>query len=150
MFNNPNYSLADIAAVNGRNEDGLMGGGLFYCSCSLLEAVASAGGGANQGALTRADLTYGFDMNNLERQVGDINTAICSGFNLTNSNLANGFAGAQNAFLLDHSQFLPIRSRILIHYLILMLMAILAPLLLPLLIPQTISQQAAAAHNRRE
>ena len=98
MFNNPNYSLADIAAVNGRNEDGFFGGANGWWIILLFMFAFGGGGfgwgGANQGALTRADLTYGFDMNNLERQVGDINTAICSGFNLTNSNLANGFAGA--------------------------------------------------------
>lgn len=101
MFNNPNYSLSDIAAVNGRNEDGFFGGANGWWIILLFMFAFGGGGfgwgGANQGALTRADLTYGFDMNNLERQVGDINTAICSGFNLTNSNLANGFAGAQNA-----------------------------------------------------
>lgn len=105
MFNNPSYSLADIAAVNGRNEDGFFGGANGWWII-LLFMFAFGGGGwggwggngaATQGALTRADLTYGFDMSNLGRQVGDIGTAICNGFNLTNSNLADGFAGAQNA-----------------------------------------------------
>ena len=101
MFNNPNYSLADIAAVNGRNEDGFFGGANGWWIILLFMFAFGGGGfgwgGANQGALTRADLTYGFDMSNLGRQVGDIGTAICNGFNLTNSNMADGFAGAQNA-----------------------------------------------------
>lgn len=101
MFNNPSYSLADIAAVNGRNEDGFFGGANGWWIILLFMFAFGGGGfgwgGANQGALTRADLTYGFDMSNLGRQVGDIGTAICNGFNLTNSNMADGFAGAQNA-----------------------------------------------------
>ena len=102
MFNqNPGYSLADIAAVNGRNEDGFFGGANGWWIILLFMFAFGGGGfgwgGANQGALTRADLTYGFDMSNLGRQVGDIGTAICNGFNLTNSNMADGFAGAQNA-----------------------------------------------------
>ena len=101
MFNNPSYSLADIAAVNGRNEDGFFGGANGWWIILLFMFAFGGGGfgwgGANQGALTRADLTYGFDMSNLGRQVGDIGTAICNGFNLTNSNMADGFAGTQNA-----------------------------------------------------
>lgn len=101
MFNNPSYSLADIAAVNGRNEDGFFGGANGWWIILLFMFAFGGGGfgwgGANQGALTRADLTYGFDMSNLGRQVGDIGTAVCNGFNLTNSNMADGFAGAQNA-----------------------------------------------------
>ena len=107
MFNqNPGYSLADIAAVNGRNEDGFFGGANGWWIILLFMFAFGGGwgngwggnnGAALQGAVTRADLTYGFDMSNLNRQVGDIGTAICNGFNLTNSNMADGFAGAQNA-----------------------------------------------------
>lgn len=102
MFNQNGYTLADIAAVNGRNEDGFFGGANGWWIILLFMFAFGNGGfggwnGNTQGALTRADLTYGLDMVDLGRQLGDMHTAVNNGFNVTNSNLSNGFAAAQNA-----------------------------------------------------
>lgn len=48
MFNNPNYSLSDIAAVNGRNEDGFFGGANGWWII-LLFMFAFGGGGFGWG-----------------------------------------------------------------------------------------------------
>lgn len=99
MFNQNGYSLADIAAASGRNnEDGFFGGANgWWIILLFMFAFGGNGfggwGGNAQGALTRADLTYGLDMVDLGRQLGDMHNAI----NLTNSNMSNGFAATQTA-----------------------------------------------------
>ena len=74
MFNGKGYSLSDIAAVSGgaRNGDGFFGDGngwwiiLLFLFCGWGNG-GGWGGGGNVG--TSREISYGFDMNNLENTI---------------------------------------------------------------------------------
>ena len=56
-----------------------------------------AGGGGDQGALTRADLCSGFNFNNLDGAVRGVQQGLCDGFYAMNTSLLTGFNGVDNA-----------------------------------------------------
>ena len=98
------YSLSDIAAMNGNNENGMLWNNPFIYLVWL--AVLGRGGifGGNtagdpavQGALTRSDLFEGFNNQDVNGQLRGITNGICDGFYAINSGLKDGFYGTQAA-----------------------------------------------------
>jgi hypothetical protein len=74
MFNNNGYSLSDIAAVSGRNNNGGFGDGDGWWIILLF--LFALGGWGNNGwgngggnGSVREEVAYGFDMNGLENGV---------------------------------------------------------------------------------
>lgn len=117
MFNNNGgYSLADIAAATGNNGSGNNGGwgdtGAWWIVILFLFCFAGWGdnfggngrggyGGAGmpvyQGTTTREEISYGFDMNNLENGIRGIQNGLCDGFYAQNNTMLTGFNGIQNS-----------------------------------------------------
>jgi hypothetical protein len=100
------YSLSDIAAVTGGNNRNNGGFGDDYWWLILLFLFSGNGnwgwgGGANRGVTTREEITYGFDMNNLENGVRGIQQGLCDGFYAVNTSMLNGFAGINAAITAD-------------------------------------------------
>lgn len=110
MFNSmtSGYSLADIAAATGGNnrcnDDGWGGNNSWWIILLFLflmngwgwdngDRRASTGGGTT----TREEISYGFDMNNLENGIRGIQNGICDGFYALNTGMLNGFHGVDNA-----------------------------------------------------
>ena len=95
------YSLSDIAAVSGNNRgNGGFGDGDYWWIILLFLFAGNGAwglGGNRGGTTTREEITYGFDMNNLENGVRGIQQGLCDGFYAVNTGMLNGFAGVQNA-----------------------------------------------------
>ena len=100
MFNtNTGYSLSDLAAVT-RDGDGTFGGNNAWWIIVLFLIWGWGGNGVwnrNNGATTREEVAYGFDMNNLENGIRSISNGLCDGFYAMNTGMLNGFAGIQSA-----------------------------------------------------
>ena len=100
MFNgNAGYSLSDLAAVT-RDGDGTFGGNNAWWIIVLFLIWGWGGNGSwnrNNGATTREEIAYGFDMNNLENGIRSISNGLCDGFYAMNTGMLNGFAGVQSA-----------------------------------------------------
>ena len=100
------YSLSDIAAMNGNNNDGMaawMNNPFIYL---VWLAVLGRGGifgnngagdAAVQGALTRSDLFEGFNNQDVNGQLRGITNGLCDGFYAINSGMKDGFYGTQAA-----------------------------------------------------
>ena len=101
MFNSNGYSLADIAAATGRNNDGFGGDGWWIILLFLFMGFGWGGrggwGGGATGTTTREEISYGFDMNGLENGIRGIQQGLCDGFYAMNTGMLNGFAGVQNS-----------------------------------------------------
>lgn len=95
-----NYSLSDIAAATeGQNMDG----GWFWIVVLFLFMFgfggnSAWGNSASQGALTRAELTDGFNFNQLEMAVRGVQQGLCDGFYAQNTTMLQGFNGIQAGF----------------------------------------------------
>lgn len=99
MFGNGSYSLSDIAAVNGNNRNGgTFGDDGWWIILLFLFGFGNNGwgGGGRNGATTREEVAYGFDMNGLENGIRGIQQGLCDGFYSMNSGMLNGFSGIQN------------------------------------------------------
>ena len=100
MFNgNAGYSLSDLAAVT-RDGDGTFGGNNAWWIIVLFLIWGwggNSGWNRNNGATTREEVAYGFDMNNLENGIRGISNGLCDGFYAVNTGMLNGFAGVQSA-----------------------------------------------------
>lgn len=105
MFNNTTgYSLSDIAAVSGRNNDNGWGNDGSWWIIILLVFAAFGGwgnggfgfGGGNGGSTVREEIAYGFDMNGLENSVRGVQQGLCDGFYAMNTGMLNGFSGIQS------------------------------------------------------
>ena len=100
MFNgNAGYSLSDLAAVT-RDGDGTFGGNNAWWIIVLFLIWGWGGNGGwnrNNGATTREEVAYGFDMNNLENGIRGISNGLCDGFYAVNTGMLNGFAEVQSA-----------------------------------------------------
>lgn len=103
MFNGTNsYSLADIAAATGRdnNDCGWGDGGAWWIIILFLFVFCGWGGSGNgfgnNGTTTREEISYGFDMNGLENGIRGIQNGLCDGFYAINTSLLNGFNGLTN------------------------------------------------------
>ena len=105
MFNtNSGYSLSDIAAATGNDRNnGMWGGdGAWWIIILFLFCFAGWGGGwggnngsngaGYQGALTRDELTYGFDLSDIRSGIRGITSDVASGAYGLNSSLLAGFS----------------------------------------------------------
>ena len=97
------YSLSDIAALNGNN-DGMaawMNNPFIYLVwLAVLGRGGIFGGGGDpavQGAITRSDLFEGFNNQDVNGQLRGITNGICDGFYAINTGLKDGFYGTQAA-----------------------------------------------------
>lgn len=102
MFNtNSGYSLSDIAAATGseRNNDMWGGNGAWWIIILFLFCFAGWGGGtwgnngATNSALTRDELTYGFDLADIRSGIRGITSDVASGNYSLNSSLLTGLSG---------------------------------------------------------
>lgn len=103
MFNNSGYSLADIAAATGKNNnDGFGDSGWWIILLFLFSGFGWGGngmwggGGAGGRATTREEISYGFDMNGLENGIRGIQQGLCDGFYAMNTGMLNGFNNVQS------------------------------------------------------
>ena len=107
MFSsNSNYSLADIAAATGRNNnDGGFCGDSGAWWVVILFLFVFCGWGNNNGGLfggqsTGSGITDGYiltsDFANIERKIDGVNNGVCDGFYAMNTGMLNGFAGITN------------------------------------------------------
>ena len=103
MFNSSNcgYTLADIAAVTGSNNngDGAWGDGSWWII--LLFLFAFNGGWGNNGGFGagrngQSEISYSFDMNGLENGVRGIQQGLCDGFYAMNTGMLGGFSDVQS------------------------------------------------------
>ena len=93
------YSLSDIAAVSGGNRNGDAwgnDGGWWIILLFLLCLGNNGWGGNGNNGTTREEITYGFDMNNMENGIRGIQQGLCDGFYSQNSTMLQGFNGIQN------------------------------------------------------
>lgn len=97
-------SVADVAALQNRNDDGMFdgAGGTWVWVFFLFFLLAWGGGGfglgnnaAAQGALTRAELYDGLNYTQLENSVRGVQNGLCDGFYAANTGMLNGFNGVQ-------------------------------------------------------
>ena len=87
------YSLSDIAAVNGNNNRGGFGDDYWWIILLFLFGFGNNGwGNGNNGATTREEIAYGFDMNGLENGVRGIQQGLCDGFYAMNTGMLTGFS----------------------------------------------------------
>ena len=102
-------SVADALALQKDGfDDGAFGGnGAWVFFLFFLLAWGGGFGGWNNnrdsGALTRAEMQQGFDMQNMERQLQGINNGLCDGFYAMNTGMLNGFSGVNSA--IQQAQF---------------------------------------------
>lgn len=107
MFNGNSPSLADIAAVTGKNrDDGFLGGDGIWAIIVFAMIFGWGGfgngwgnggnGGATPfatGALTQTDLQRGFDTQAIVGKLDGISNGICDGFYAVNNSMLTGFNG---------------------------------------------------------
>ena len=97
-----NYSLSDIRAATGADENGWGGGGAWWIIILFLFMFGMGGGGwgwGNRGndALTRAEMQQGFDTQEITRKLDGLSYGMCDGFYAQNTTMLNGFAGVTAA-----------------------------------------------------
>ena len=97
-----NYSLADIRAATGADENGWGGGGAWWIIILFLFMFGMGGGGWGCGnlgndALTRAEMQQGFDTQEITRKLDGLSYGMCDGFYAQNTTMLNGFAGVTSA-----------------------------------------------------
>ena len=96
-----NYSLADIRAATGTDENGWGGGGAWWIIILFLFmfGMNGFGGWGNRGgdALTRAEMQQGFDTQEITRKLDGLSYGMCDGFYAQNTTMLNGFAGVTAA-----------------------------------------------------
>ena len=97
-----NYSLADIRAATGADENGWGGGGAWWIIILFLFMFGMGGGGwgwGNRGndALTRAEMQQGFDTQEITRKLDGLSYGMCDGSYAQNTTMLNGFAGVTSA-----------------------------------------------------
>lgn len=109
MFNSmtSGYSLADIAAATGGNnrcnDDGFGNSNSWWVILLFLFLMNGWGWdngdrrATTGGTTTREEISYGFDMNNLENGVRGIQEGLCDGFYSLNNGMLTGFHGVDNA-----------------------------------------------------
>ena len=97
-----NYSLADIRAATGTDENGWGGGGAWWIIILFLFMFGMGGGGWGWGnrdndALTRAEMQQGFDTQEITRKLDGLSYGMCDGFYAQNTTMLNGFAGVTSS-----------------------------------------------------
>ena len=98
MFNSNGYSLADIAAATGgnQNRDGFFGDGNGWWIILLFLVWGNNGWNGNGQGSVREEVSYSFDMNGLENGVRGVQQGLCDGFYAINSGMLTGFNGLQS------------------------------------------------------
>lgn len=103
MFNGGGVSLADIAAVTGRNDG--FGGGDGIWAILLLALLGRNGlwGGGGSGdpwypssIATAGDIQRGFDTQEIVSKLNGLENGLCDGFYAMNTGMLNGFNGVEN------------------------------------------------------
>ena len=103
------YSLSDIAAMNGNGNEAWMNNPFIYLVWLALLGNGGLFGGnrygagdpAVQGAITRSDLFEGFNNQDVNGQLRGITNGICDGFYAVNNALKDGFYGLQTCCLIS-------------------------------------------------
>lgn len=92
-----NYSLSDIAAVTDSKDNDGWDGGWFWIVVLFLFmfGFGNTGFNRNDGALTRAELSDGFNFQDINGQLRGITNGLCDGFYSQNTTMMNGFNGIQ-------------------------------------------------------
>lgn len=88
-----NYSLADIRAAT-QDNDGFDGQGSWFWIVVLFLFMFGSGNGLFNGggnALTRAEMTDGFNNQSVLRKLDGITQGLCDGFYAMNTGMLNGF-----------------------------------------------------------
>lgn len=114
MFSGNSPSLADIAAVTGKNKDDGFFGGEGIWAIIIFAMIFGYGGfggfggfggmgGANnpglQGIATRADINEGFALNDIQNGIRGIQQGICDSTYALNNSIQNGFNNVNVAML---------------------------------------------------
>ena len=99
MFNSTGYSLSDIATATGRNGNDAFGGDGAWWIILLFLFAGGWGNGGGFGGRSKDEISYGFDMNNLENGVRGIQQGLCDGFYAQNSAMCQGFNGINTSLL---------------------------------------------------
>ena len=89
-----NYSLSDIRAATDHEADGFGGSGSwFWIVVLFLFMFGSNGGlfGSGNGALTRAEMTEGFNNQSVLNKLDGLSNGLCDGFYAVNTGMLNGF-----------------------------------------------------------
>lgn len=100
MFNNNNgYSLSDIAAATGNGNDGFFGGnnGWWVILLFLFAFGGWGNNGWNNGNNgTANDVSYNFDIHDLDDGIRGLTASTANGFYNTNNSMLTGFANTQS------------------------------------------------------
>lgn len=99
------YTLSDIAALNGNNNEAWMNNPFIYLVWLALLGNGGIFGGrgygagdpAVQGAITRSDLFEGFNTQDTNAQLRGITNGLSDGFYAVNSGMKDGFYGIKDA-----------------------------------------------------
>ena len=98
-----NYSLADIRAAT-QDDDGYGGQGSWFWIVVLFLFMFGFGrngwgNDANNGALTRAEMTDGFNNQSVLNKLNGIENGLCDGFYAQNTTMLQGFSGIGNQIM---------------------------------------------------
>lgn len=92
-----NYSLSDIRAATDSHDE--FGSGSWFWIVVLFLFMTGANGGifGGNGAVTRAEMTEGFNNQSVLNKLDGISNGLCDGFYAMNTGMLNGFSGVQSA-----------------------------------------------------
>ena len=98
-----NYSLADIRAAT-HDDDGYGGQGSWFWIVVLFLFMFGFGrngwgNDANNGALTRAEMTDGFNNQSILNKLNGLENGLCDGFYSQNTTMLQGFSGIGNQIM---------------------------------------------------
>ena len=96
-----NYSLSDIRAATDHDDDGWGGGSWFWIVVLFLFMFGANGNlfGGNNGALTRAEMTEGFNNQSVLNKLDGITNGLCDGFYAQNNTMLQGFSTIGNQIM---------------------------------------------------
>lgn len=97
MFNNNGYSLSDIAAATNNGNEGFFGGNNGWWVILLF--LFAFGGWGNNGwgnNNTANDVSYNFDIHDLDEGIRGLTSSTANGFYNTNNSMLTGFANVQS------------------------------------------------------
>ena len=98
-----NYSLADIRAAT-HDDDGYGGQGSWFWIVVLFLFMFGFGRNGwgndyNNGALTRAEMTDGFNNQSILNKLNGLENGLCDGFYAQNTTMLQGFSGLGNQIM---------------------------------------------------
>lgn len=103
MFNGKGYNLSDIAAVTGRNNDGMFGDGngwwiiLLFLFAGWGRGFGGFGGGYDSAPATQADVRAAVDQQTLISKLDQQTYGLADSTYALNNTIVNGFHGVDNA-----------------------------------------------------